>query len=168
MDQNEIKLLHDQDIHVLVIFNHFTEPVGYDNGVAEAKEAIKYAKELNIPEGVAIFGDIEPDYPVDSAFIEGWFDELSSSEYEPALYGVFDKGSKLVEAFEATNDDAYENTIIWTAHPQVKITAKDKAPKYEPEGPKDTKILGWQYGIESEQCIIDTNLYKNELIDFLW
>lgn len=168
LDTDEVNFLHENEIRILVIYNHFNDATGYDHGVEEAKQAISYAEDLDIPEGVAIFGDIEPDYPVDSAFIEGWYDTLSDSVYEPALYGVFVEDSSLVEAYSTTNQDIQGNIITWTAYPQEEITTKENAPAYHPEGPNESLLYGWQYAIDAEECNIDTNLFSDEIIDFLW
>lgn len=168
LDEDEVKLLHDQDIHILIIYNHFTDAEGYDRGVEEAKEAIQYAKDLEVPANVAIFGDIEPDYAVDADFIKGWYETIADSDYEPAVYGVFDEDSALKDAFEATDDDIQKNMVVWTAYPQEDMTTKDDAPKFNGEGPNDARLYGWQYAIEAESCNIDTNLFKEDMIDYLW
>lgn len=76
--KEEAAFLQKQGIKVIPIFNHFTDATSYERGVAEAKEAISYAKKLGIPKGVAIFADIEPKYPVDEAFIRGWVDTMAA------------------------------------------------------------------------------------------
>ncbi|MGY0694414.1 glycoside hydrolase domain-containing protein [Virgibacillus sp. FSP13] len=168
LSSDEAKFLHEKDIRILVIYNHFTDATGYDHGVEEAKQAIDLAQKLEIPDGVAIFGDIEPKFPIDSAFMQGWSDTLTESAYKPGLYGVFDKGSAIVKAYNATESKTKENTVIWTAYPQEKITTKENAPEYKPQGPDDALLYGWQYAIESDKCTIDTNLFKNEMLDYLW
>src|SRR5699024_9711653 len=130
--------------------------------------AIEMAEELGVPEGVAIFGDIEPDFPVDSAFIEGWYETLEDSQYEPALYGVFDEESELMIAYNDTEEEVQENTIVWTAYPQEDVTTEDDAPEYDPQGPENAKVYGWQYAIDAETCVIDTNLFQNEMLDYVW
>jgi|SRR5690625_152278 len=168
LDTEEVSYLQENDIHILVIYNHFSDATGYDHGVKEAKQAISFAEDLDIPEGVAIFGDIEPDYPVDSAFIEGWYDTLSDSIYEPALYGVFNEDSPLIEAYNTTNQDTQENIVIWTAYPQEKITTQENAPTYHPQGPNNSLLYGWQYAIDAKQCNIDTNLFSDHILDYVW
>lgn len=165
---DEASFLHEKDVRILAIHNHFTDATGYDRGVEEAKEAIGYAKDLDVPDGVALFGDIEPKYPVDSAFMEGWYKTLSDSAYEPGIYGVFDEGSAILKAYNATKQEIQENTVVWTAFPQNEITTKENAPEYNPQGPKDALVYGWQYAIGAKQCTIDTDLYQNEILDYLW
>ncbi|MFD1361786.1 glycoside hydrolase domain-containing protein [Lentibacillus salinarum] len=168
LDQDEVNFLHENDTRILVIYNHFSDATGYDHGAEEAEQAIAYAEDLDIPDGVALFGDIEPGFPVDSAFMQGWYDTLSESAYETALYGAFDEDSELLEAYNAMDQDAQENTVVWTAFPQKEITAKDNAPDYNPQGPENARVYGWQYAIESETCNIDTSLFQDEMLDYLW
>ncbi|MEI3613810.1 glycoside hydrolase domain-containing protein [Pseudogracilibacillus sp. SO30301A] len=169
LDQKEVKFLHDKDIKILVIYNLIPkEATGFDNGVQHAEDAIELSKELKIPEGIAIFGDIEPDFSIDSKFIEGWYKTISDSAYEPGLYGVFDKDSDILVAFEDTDEEIQENTIVWTAYPQKEPTSKENAPEYEPQGPEKAKIFGWQYAIDAETCNIDTNVFTEEMLDYVW
>ncbi|WP_026909178.1 glycoside hydrolase domain-containing protein [Paucisalibacillus globulus] len=168
LDSNEVKLLHDNDIKILVIYNHVEDARGNDSGVEHAKQAISMANDLEIPEGVAIFVDIEPNYPVDAAFIEGWYTTLADSNYEPGVYGVFSEDSELLNAYNSMEKAPIENTIVWTAHPQKDITTKDDAPEFNPEGPENAKTLGWQYAIDGETCNIDTNLFNGNMIEFVW
>lgn len=168
LNSDEVNYLHEKEVRILVIYNHFNDATSYDRGVDEAEQAISYAKDLDIPEGIAIFGDIEPSYPVDSAFIEGWYDTLTDSAYEPAIYGVFDEESTLLDAYNATNQDTKENTVVWTAYPQEKITTKENAPKFNPKGPSESSLYGWQYAIDAEECNIDTNLFSAKMLDYLW
>lgn len=171
LDQDEIDFLHEKDIPIIPIYNHFTDATGYDNGKNEAKKAIEIAKELGIKEGVYLFADIEPEYPVDFAFIQGWTDQLASSPYKSGIYGVFDEGSNLFKAFEAAaseNDKVADEVVVWTSYPQEKVTKKDNAPKFNPEAPKSANALIWQYGLDDETCNIDTNLLREKMLEGLW
>ncbi|GGA80796.1 glycoside hydrolase domain-containing protein [Ornithinibacillus halotolerans] len=168
LDKEEVELLHDNDIKILVIYNHVEDARGYDNGVAHAEEAIAMASDLGIPEGVAIFVDIEPDYPVDAEFMEGWYDAMSDSDYEPGVYGVFSEENDIFAAYESMKNEAQENTIVWTAFPQAEITTKEDAPEFDPTGPEKSKLYGWQYAIDGETCNIDTNLFNGNMMEFLW
>ncbi|HZG73494.1 MAG TPA: glycoside hydrolase domain-containing protein, partial [Chondromyces sp.] len=168
---NEIELLHSNDINILVIWNHFTDATGYENGQNQAREAIQEAKELGIPQGVAIFADIEPNYPVDSEFIRGWFEVMNDSEYAAGIYGIFDAERELSQAFQQaaqSNKDLLENTYLWTAAPNTGITSESNAPEYQPEAPENSLIAGWQYGIDAQACNIDTNLFNGQVLDVVW
>lgn len=167
----EAELIHSNDIKILVIWNHFTDATGFENGQTEAEEAIQLANDLGIPDGVAIFADIEPSFPVDSEFIRGWYEGINASGFIPGIYGIFDEERALYSAFERAaenNSDIQENTYIWTAAPNVGITTESNAPEYQPNAPENALIGGWQYGIDAQACNIDTNLFDGNLADVLW
>ncbi|RFB16842.1 DUF1906 domain-containing protein [Bacillus sp. HNG] len=167
----QVKIIHAEGDFILPIYNHFNDATGYDNGVAHAKDALKLAGEIGIPENIAIFADIEPDYPVDSEFINGWFDTIVGSKYKSGIYGVFDPEQALFKAYQEagkSNGAILEQNYIWTAAPSVGVTAESKAPEFNPSAPAGSLAWGWQYGLESKSCNIDTNLFKRELVDVLW
>lgn len=169
--KEEVELLHSNDIQLLLIWNHFNDATGYENGKEEAKKAIEQAEKDGVPKGIAIFADIEPNYPVDSEFIRGWYDELSQSKYKPGIYGIFDNEKKLTKAFNGAvekDKKILEETFIWTAAPNEGITKESNAPKYEPDAPENARIAGWQYGIDAKSCNIDTNLFNSGIKDILW
>jgi hypothetical protein len=168
---DEIELLHSNDIKILLIWNHFEDARGYENGKQQAQEAIQMAEDLGVPEGVAIFADIEPSYPVDAEFIRGWYEIMSESVYSPGVYGVFDSEQELYAALEQAGQDNGEllaNTYVWTAAPNIGITTETNAPEYQPEAPNNALIGGWQYGLDAQACNIDTNLFHSNLLDVVW
>ncbi|WP_442594025.1 glycoside hydrolase domain-containing protein [Neobacillus sp. D3-1R] len=171
LTKTEIDLLHSKKVKVLLIYNHFVDATGYENGKKEAKQAISLTAKLGIPKGKALFADIEPTYPVDSEFIKGWVDELSQSEYRAGIYGLFNPENKLLAAYQnavSNNPNIQKNTIIWTASPHLGVTNKKNQPTFKPQGPKDSLLFGWQYGIEAKNCNIDTNLFSNKIIPYTW
>lgn len=171
LTSEQVDLIHSNEADILLIYNGFTDATGFENGVNEAKKAVELAQELGAPDGVAIFADIEPNYPVDAAFIEGWYDEVSKSAYEPAIYGIFDSGEALTNAFNKAAEnkgEIKENTYLWSASPNIGITTEEEAPEYNVDAPEGSLAYGWQYGINDETCNIDTNLFNSNLTDVLW
>ncbi|WP_160723722.1 glycoside hydrolase domain-containing protein [Bacillus sp. USDA818B3_A] len=171
LTKEEIDFLKKQGVKIIPIYNHFTDATGYEHGVEEAKAAIALAKELDIPDGIVIYADIEPTYPVDAEFIRGWTETISSSQYKPGIYGVFEDGKELSNAYIAAidkNKDFKNKILIWTSNPEVGKTGKDKAPKYNPQTPKGISAAIWQYGLEGKQCNIDTNLIQAPAYSASW
>ncbi|GAE28391.1 hypothetical protein JCM9140_4614 [Halalkalibacter wakoensis JCM 9140] len=167
----EVELLHAEDIQILVVYNHFNDGTGYDHGQYHANEAIEMARDFGIPEGVALFANVEPIYPIDSDFIQGWHDAVTESEYSSGIYGVFDPGQEVYMAFEAAAEadpSILEEMHIWTAAPNEGITTEDNAPAYNPSYPDGALIGGWQYGLDAETCNIDTNIFDGNVLDVLW
>ena len=171
LTNEEVELLHSNDIQVLVIWNHFTDATGYEKGQSEAYAAIEMAREFGIPEGVALFANVEPIYPIDSEFLLGWYDTISESEYNSGVYGIFNPEEELYVAYEAAVEERaelLENNFIWTAAPYEGITTEGNAPEYSPEAPEGALVAGWQYGIDAEACNIDTNVFNSEAFDVFW
>ncbi|WP_413375592.1 glycoside hydrolase domain-containing protein [Alkalihalobacillus sp. 1P02AB] len=171
LTDEQVELIHSNDAQILLIYNQFEDATGYDNGVAQAQGAIELANEIGAPDGVAIFANIEPIYPVDAAFLEGWYDEISASSYEPAIYGIFASDETLTAAFNEAvenNSTILADTFLWSAAPNIGITTEENAPEFDVEAPEDSLSYGWQYGIDAETCNIDTNLFQSELTDALW
>lgn len=167
----EADYLHSKDIYILLIYNHVTDARGYENGFNQAEEAVSLARSLDVPEGKAIFVDIEPGYPIDSEFLHGWYDGVKESVFEPGIYGVFAEEQNLYQEFvkAAQNVENFKKeTLIWSAHPQAGITSQAKAPEYNAEAPEGSHVIGWQYGIDAKSCHIDTNLFKGPILDYLW
>lgn len=167
----EVKLLHKNKISVLLIYNHFDNATTKKAGESEAKTAIQFAKDIKAPKGTVIFADIEPKYPVDSAFIKGWYNIIKQSDYHTGIYGVFDPEQKIYKAFNAAvknNKSLKDETILWSAAPQKGISKKENAPKFAPSAPKGSKIFAYQYGMEAKSCNIDTDLFKGEILQYLW
>jgi hypothetical protein len=129
------------------------------------------ARDFGIPEGVALFLNVEPIYPIEANFILGWYDVISESEYSNGIYGVFHPDQEVYMAYEAAveqNPDILENTFVWTASPNHGITTEDNAPEYNPDAPDGSLIAGLQYGLDAETCNIDTNLFNGEVFEVLW
>ncbi|WP_252183659.1 glycoside hydrolase domain-containing protein [Rossellomorea vietnamensis] len=171
LTQEEAELVKSNNDEILLIHNRFSDATGFENGVQEGEEAISLARELGAPEGTAIFADIEPTYPVNSDFIRGWYDALSSSAYVPGIYGIFSSERNLAAAYNqavSQNSNIQEDTYIWTAAPNVGITTEANAPEYQPAAPEGAIVIGWQYGLDAQECNIDTNLFDNEYTDVLW
>jgi len=172
--KEEAAFLHEQGVKILPIYNHFTDATTYEGGVAEAKQAIRLAGEAGIPEGVAIFADVEPDYPVDAEFLRGWTATMLESSYVPGLYAVLVEASdsKALSSylrFAQEHQELASELAVWTSDVEVGITTKANAPQaYAPEAEAVTTVDVWQYGIDAEACNIDTNLMRSSFVDYLW
>jgi Domain of unknown function (DUF1906) len=171
LSPEQVELIHSKGDSILPIYNNFSDATGFENGVKQAKAAIQAAGDLGVPEGTALFADIEPTYPVDSEFIRGWFETISASNYESGIYGIFDQDRALFKAYTQAaegNPDILKENYVWTSSPSVGITTQKEAPEYAPQAPDNSLALGWQYGIDAMACNIDTNLFDSDLLEVLW
>lgn len=168
---DEASFLHDHDVKILLIYNHFTDATGYENGKYSAEQAVSLAQALHVPKGKAIFANIEPSSPVDAKFLAGWFEGLQNSSFTPAIYGSFLPGHELEKVYKrlAKKDENFrDKMILWTTFPQTGTTSKSEAPNYQPAAPEEARIVGWQYGIDAKNCKIDTNLFTKDMLDYAW
>lgn len=171
--QEEVDLLHQRNIKIVPIYNHFEDATTYDEGVVQANQAIDYAEQAGVPEGVPLFADIEPSYPVDTAFLRGWAETVVASSYEPGIYGVFVQASdshlwEAYQTFQQDHPDLAEATLIWTSDVEVGITTKAESPTFDPEAEGPFEVSVWQYGIDAEACNIDTNLMRPDVLKRMW
>ncbi|HEU5138982.1 MAG TPA: glycoside hydrolase domain-containing protein [Bacillales bacterium] len=169
LTQEEVSLIHKKDGKILLLYNHLDSATGYEDGKAEAETAISFAKELGVPEGTALFADIEPVFPVDADFIRGWIEKMASSPYKAGFYGDFSKGSSLRKAYHSAIEETEHKPVLWSFQPRIGITGKEDAPNdFDPAAPKSAKTLAWQYGVSGEQCNIDTDLAVSKILKYLW
>jgi len=84
----EAEFLHTRRCEVVLIYNAITKDSCQTRDHAErhASEATRLAKELGVPEGVVIFGDIEHGWAVTEQFEERWEAEMLMHGYCPGLY----------------------------------------------------------------------------------
>lgn len=171
LTNGEINRLTSEGIKILPLWSGILNATGFEEGKLQAERTIEAAKQLNAPENIVLFGNIEPNFSIDAAFIEGWYETFAKSKYLPGFYGLFDSGSNITKAFNQaveTNPDILNNTYLWTAAPNTGITRKVNAPDYKPESPDDAKVAAWQYGINGKDCVIDTNLLPKDALQLFW
>lgn len=170
----ERERLHSLGVKILPIYNHFTDATTYERGVSEAEKAIALAEEAGIPAGVAVFADVEPNYPVDADFIRGWTETMDASPYAPGIYGVFLEASdskvrSSYLSFAWHDPELAGKLAVWTSDVAYGVSTKANAPEaYDPEAEAITTVQVWQYGIDAETCNIDTNLMRAEFLEYLW
>ncbi|CAM3826575.1 glycoside hydrolase domain-containing protein [Alicyclobacillus pomorum] len=169
----EVTFLHERGVRILAIFNNFSRATGYSSGVAEANEGIASARALGMPGGVVIFADVEADYVVDEAWIRGWTDTMTKSQYVPGIYHNPITGGFSQAYCTAVRNDlkVARNLILWSNEREPGITTKTHAPAWHPAAPPcPGRVLAWQYGengTAGSHCI-DTDLVHPSLLPNLW
>lgn len=168
----EIQLIRDRGVKIWVIYNEFTDAVGYRKGQVAATNAIYQARRLGIPTGIMISANLEKQ--IDEAWIRAWVDTFYPSGYRPGLYGDPTEGdfsSAYCQAAE-NNPKVAEQAIIWSNRPRPGVTKRVNAPtEFRPSNPPcQNNTWGWQYGWDDPACDvpIDTNLADRRVIQYLW
>ncbi|OEF99712.1 hypothetical protein BHF71_07750 [Vulcanibacillus modesticaldus] len=167
----EVKYLHQKGIKIIPIYNKFKEAIGYKKGQIVARNAIFNAQRFAVPKGTFIFANIENFFKVDESWIRGWVDTFYPSGYRPGLYVDPTKGDFSTAYCEAIkkNEKVKVQTILWSAEPEPGVSKEKEAPKFNPSFPPcDANVWAWQYGRDSKECHIDTNLIDKRLYNNLW
>lgn len=167
----EIRYLQGNNIKIMPIYNDFKTAIGYRNGQVIARNAIFNARRLGFPKGVFVFANIEDFFQVDEAWIRGWVDTFYTSNYKPGLYNYPQSGDFSQAFCEATkkSERVQIQTVLWSAEPTPGTSKEKEAPKFNPASPPcENNVWAWQYGRDSKDCPIDTNLIDQRVYDNLW
>lgn len=167
----EIRFIQQKGMKVLPIYNDFKNAAGYKNGQVVARNAIFNAQRLGFPKGTFIFVDIEDNYDVDAAWLDGLVETFYTSNYRPGIYSYPQTGqfsSAYCEAIKL-NNKVQDQTVLWSAEPEVGIKSEKDKPDFNPASPPcESNTWAWQYGRDSTICPIDTNLLDKRVYDNLW
>jgi hypothetical protein len=179
LTKEEVSFLHAKGIKVLPIHSAFAKEntMTYEQGAQIASDAIFYARQLGIPKGKIIFGDIEDYYPVKEAWIRGFVNAFYPSGYKVGIYHNPINGAFKSAYCEAAIKDkkVREQTVLWSNQPQLGTLPPDQVrcflpvrPPCECYGSSTPFVWAWQYGVDAKICPIDTNLIQRKLFNLLW
>ncbi|MEH7234919.1 glycoside hydrolase domain-containing protein [Bacillus sp. JJ1562] len=167
----EISFLRNRGIKVLPIYYVFSDETGYEKGQLAARNAVFNARRLGIPNNVALFANIERFFAVDEAWIRGWVETISPTGYRPGIYSdpiEGDFSNAYSEAVRKNNQVAIQ-TLLWSAEPEPGVTRERNAPIFRPHSPKSkANVWVWQYGRDSKDYHIDTNLADQRTLNYLY
>lgn len=171
LTKEEISFIKSKGIKIVPIYNNFRRAIGIGPGRTAAANAIFHAKRLGAPKGTVIFANIEKFFEVDAEWIIAWVEKIYLSGYRTGFYhypvtGHFNKA--FCEAVQI-NEKVKNQSVLWSAEPELGATTEKKAPNFLPTAPvckKDVWI--WQYGRDAKQCAIDTNLADQRIFSYLW
>lgn len=167
MGASEAAYIHSQGIPIMVLDSSVTSnDTTYSTGVWMANRVIGKAHNLGTPQGVAIFSDIENTSPVDAAFVEGWYDTITSSGYKAGYYVNPRSGSSQFSSAFCTaigsNANIASQSILWSDEPSMGWTTKANAPAFAPALPYCNShavgnMLAWQYALTGGGLNIDSD-----------
>jgi Domain of unknown function (DUF1906) len=171
LTKEEISFIRNKGIKVLPIYNAFREATGYSKGRVAATNAVFHARRLGFPKGTVLFANVERFFAVDKDWIQGWVEALYPSGYKPGFYHVPTEGNFNVAFCQAAkeNEKVRIQSFLWSAEPNVGGSPPNEAPPYKPETPNcKGNVWLWQYGRDTQQCPIDTNLADERVLASLW
>jgi hypothetical protein len=159
----EIEAAHRNHMAILPIYNDYncSAVVGYGAGRQYAAAAAEAATSLGIPQGRALVIDIEPPgeacpgaVNVDSGFVQGWYDGVTTAHYVAAYYGDGSQGKEFGTAWcqaVASRPEIGQNAFVWSFQPSlVGGFSKGHAPGYSPNVPGcAAHSAAWQYSLSA-------------------
>ncbi|MFS0861295.1 glycoside hydrolase domain-containing protein [Fredinandcohnia sp. 179-A 10B2 NHS] len=169
LSRGEIALIRNKGIKILPIFNVIIEATGYDRGQIAARNAVFNARRLGIPNNVGLFANVKRS--VDEAWIRGWVESIIQSGYRPGIYHIPVEGGFAPAYCEAVrkNNQIAVQTILWSAEPNLGVAKERNAPTFKPVTPNcKANAWVWQYGRDSEEWPIATNLADHRTLNYLY
>lgn len=167
----EISFIQSKGIKLLPIYNSFQTAKGYGQGRAAANNAVFYARELGMPEGIPLFANVERFFDIDNEWIQGWTEAIVTNGYRSGIYNDPVTGGFNHAFCNAAKEDKSVKirNILWSAEPELETSGPQNPPTYNPKAPDcGGNVLVWQYSRQVTQCPIDTNLAYSSLVTILW
>lgn len=184
LTKEEIKFLHNKGCKIALIYAEDGEKQTEEYGMKLAKKIGSRALELDIPEGVAIFLEIDENTPVNYDFMKGFAKYLMIEGYTPGFKANTDAKYAFDREFSRgmqSSRDMFSKCLIWATSPTVKeyngITTShlihpDNWKPFAPSGITRKEIAIWQYGvdchpIENDMEVVTTfnlDLVRNEQV----
>jgi peptidoglycan hydrolase-like protein with peptidoglycan-binding domain len=170
LSSEEASLIHSQGMRIMLLEPDFGKDTGYNHGADLAMRAVTRARELGIPQGVAIFADLEPGSQVDAGWLEAWYGVVLLSGYLPGYYAnpYADRNFNgpfcaAVSQFPSLADKA----VLDIYEPMLTRSPVAQAPLFAPSIPycgshPTGNVLMWQYGLSGgdSQANVDTDEMK--------
>lgn len=171
----EIEAAHRNHMAILPIYNDYncSAVVGYNAGRQYGGAATEAALSLGIPQGRALVIDIEPPGAacpgaanVDSGFVQGWYDGVTTAHYVAAYYGDGTAGKEFASAWCAavtSRPEIANNSFLWSFQPSLLGGfSKSHAPGYAPNAPGCAgHSSAWQYSLSAGG---DPDVDQDELV----
>ena len=154
----EIGFLHGKGCKIVPIYADNCVKQTEQQGTHLAKEIDARALELGIPEGTAIFLEIDENYPVSRDFMRSFAKSLMEEGYTPGFRTNTDAKFMFDREFSRgmqTDREIFKRCLIWAVSPTIKeydgittshVVYPDIWMPYAPSGITRAEIAIWQYG----------------------
>jgi Domain of unknown function (DUF1906) len=166
ISSTEAQYIHGQGLSILLIDDPNR---AFSSGTVDAQQAIAQAHTLAVPQGIAIFRDVETSDPISPTYITAYVAAFAGSGYIPGFYenpinGLFaDAYCGLV----AANPAAVRGALLYSSEPERTGSDPHRAlrPRYQPDQPGCANhTAGWQY---LERGLFPSGTFPNVDVDEL-
>ena len=184
LSKGEIEFLHRKACKLAATYTDFSPKITEEQGQNIAKNICSRAKELEIPEGIAIFLEIGETETATRDFMRGFAKVLIDEGFVPAFKANTDASFSFDREYSRglqTDKDIFEKCLIWAVSPSLteydRVTTThlihpDEWRPFAPSGITRQDIAIWQYGknchpIEDDlgkETSFNINLVRNEKV----
>ena len=184
LTKEEINFIHSKGCKIAAIYTDDNEKQSEEQGAFLAKAIDIRALELGIPEGTAVFLEINEDEPISDNFLRGFAESLIVEGYTPGFKANTDAKFIFDREFSRgmqNAKDVFKKSLIWAVAPTIEdyngITTShlihpDNWVPYAPSGLIGNEIAVWQYGREchpiengrGDVTTFNLNLVRNEQV----
>jgi peptidoglycan hydrolase-like protein with peptidoglycan-binding domain len=166
----EAALIHSHGMHIMLFAADSENDSGHAQGAKLAKQILARARALHVPQGVAIFADVEPGSAIDSGWIEGWYTTILNAGYIPGYYGnpYADHNFNPPFCTAVTADPTLASKALLDIYePMLQRTPLASEPLFDPSIPycglnPTGNVQVWQYGLSAgdHTANVDTDELK--------
>lgn len=158
LTKEEIHFLHSKGCKIAPIFDTDDPKKTEEDGMILAKKIDVRALELAIPEGTAIYLEINEDEAINRDFMRGFAKMLMFEGYTPGFKANTDAKFSFDREFSRgmqSDKDIFKKCLIWAIAPVIKeydgmttshLIHPDNWQPFAPSGITRNEIAIWQYG----------------------
>ena len=184
LTKDEIEFLHGKGCKIAATYKSTDVKQTEEQGKTLAKKIDLRALELDIPQEIAIFLEIDENETISTAFMHGFASTLLTNGYTPGFKVNTDAKFAFDREFSRgmqTNKDVFQNCLVWALTPTLEeyermttthLIHPDNWVPFAPSGITRREIAVWQYGknchpIEDHtgnQTSFNLDLVRNEQV----
>lgn len=175
LSQAEASSLSSQGLPILLLNspNNSNLTAG-STAVTEANAAVAQATVFGVPQGTALFRDVENSYQIDSAYITAWYNTIAGAGYVPGFYeNPLPGSSGFSSAYCAAVSGQASigaGTVLYSDEPESGTSfARSDMPAYAPSAPPCANTtIAWQYLIQAPSVNVDVDEVPAQYGHYLW
>lgn len=184
LTKEEIRYLHLKGCKIAPIYTDSATKNTNEEGVLLAKKVELRALELGIPEGTAIFLEIDESRTITRDFLIAFARTLLEAGYTPGFKANTDARYAFDREFTSGmsfNKEIFQHCLVWAVSPTVKeynglLTSHfihpDTWGPFAPSGMTRNEVAIWQYGVNchpieddtGKQTTFNLDLVRNEQV----
>lgn len=172
----EIAFLQNKDCKIGLVIRDLTEAaVSAASGTQNALKAVEVAEELGVPQGVALFAEIRPEWSVNHNWMISFAQTVMANGYVPGFIGNTDSSKNFSfdrqcsHFVNATKDMNCFGAVYMATEPKLDSMSEEWTP-YCPSALEPADISLWCCGSTTFDFIQVEDVYaKNErVLEMMW